>query len=395
MNDTPVASGQQEFGEPATFFYDFDDVDASILSPAAGGVWNVGRAASVDRFDVRMFARYGAAGDIEEVWFARLTSTGQKVDTLLHLLGDSAKQLVQVFRGSASDPAADGLLPRPGPEAVPGAAALAAAYQHEPEAMRALIEGDATARDVVAVAHRQAVVKQFRRMLEDQAFFEELKVTLGKSHEAVWQDFFETNPWLLGLGLSEHLLLAWDPTKLEQTVVGQSISGPGKRTDALLRTAGSVRLLAFAEIKHHQTPLLASTAYRSGCWAPDKEVVGAVAQSQGTVQLAGEQIREALKKAASDVSLSGALSASHFYQPRSFVVAGTLRQFVDETGEVDVERVRSFELYRRHVTDPVILTFDEVLARAEAAVTAAKSDAVEERSSAETVEFGAGPQSGC
>ncbi|MEV5003659.1 Shedu immune nuclease family protein [Nocardioides sp. LML1-1-1.1] len=389
-----AAAGERRFGEPAQFFYDLDRADAQRLRPGLGGEWHVGRPDASDQFGIRVLARYGADG-VEEVWIVRIADDGQEVETLIHVAGDQATQFVEVFRSSAFEPTAEGLRPTLEPELVPGIKELTVAYHREPEAMRALIEGDATAHDVIAVAHRKVVVTQFRRMLDEPAFFANLESTLDKTEEGVWQHFFESHPWLLGLGLSEHLLLGWDPTKLEQTVAGQSITSAGKRTDALLRTAGLVRMLAFAEIKHHETPLLASRTYRSGCWAPGMQIVGAVAQSQGTVQLAWEQIGKALRKAASEQGGGGPISDSHFYRPRAFVVAGALRQFVSETGQVDVDKVRSFELYRRNVTDPVILTFDEVLARAEVAVAAAGGDAVEERLSVPTDEVGTGPQSDC
>jgi hypothetical protein len=49
--------------------------------------------------------------------------------------------------------------------------------------------------------------------------------------------------------------------------VGRSVKGVGKRVDALLRTAGIIRSLAFAEIKHHRTQLV-EDEYRVGCWGP-------------------------------------------------------------------------------------------------------------------------------
>jgi hypothetical protein len=38
-------------------------------------------------------------------------------------------------------------------------------------------------------------------------------------------------------------------------VAGHSIAGAGKRVDALMRTAGRIRSMVFAEIKHHGTAL--------------------------------------------------------------------------------------------------------------------------------------------
>jgi hypothetical protein len=185
----------------------------------------------------------------------------------------------------------------------------------------------------------------------------------SKSIEGVWQSFFEANPWLLGLGLSAHLFASWDPDRLEKVVAGYDVDGPGKRADALLRTAGIVRLLVFAEIKHHRTDLL-GRKYRSGCWAPSEELTGAVAQSQGTVQLAQERLGTVLSTEDDDgFEIPG--SSTYLYHPRAYVVAGNLDQFVGQSKEM----IRSFELYRRSLHEPEIITFDELLARADAVVT--------------------------
>jgi hypothetical protein len=74
----------------------------------------------------------------------------------------------------------------------------------------------------------------------------------------VWKRLSEENPWILGVSLAGQLLAAWSHEKHEQVVAGSSISGPGKRADALLRTAGRIKSLVFAEFKTHKTELLAA-----------------------------------------------------------------------------------------------------------------------------------------
>lgn len=77
-------------------------------------------------------------------------------------------------------------------------------------------------------------------MLTDSEFFDSL-IEPGKGKEAVWQRFFEENPWILGIGLGSQLLTSWSEDRLEQFVKGHSIAGFGKRADALLQTSGLVR----------------------------------------------------------------------------------------------------------------------------------------------------------
>ena len=65
-------------------------------------------------------------------------------------------------------------------------------------------------------------------------------------------------------------------------VAGSSIAGPGKRPDAVLRTAGRIRSMVLVEVKHHLTALLCDR-YRQGTWPPSKELSEAVSQSQVTL----------------------------------------------------------------------------------------------------------------
>jgi hypothetical protein len=51
-----------------------------------------------------------------------------------------------------------------------------------------------------------------------------------------------------------------------------------------------------------------------------------------------------------------------------FVVAGRLDEFVAPDEEVQEYRFRAFESFRRSISGITILTYDEVLARAKAAV---------------------------
>ena len=51
------------------------------------------------------------------------------------------------------------------------------------------------------------------------------------------------------------------------------------------------------------------------------------------------------------------------YQPRSFLVIGSLSEFMGEHG-INAEQYRSFELYRRNTQWPEIITFDELYERA-------------------------------
>ena len=56
------------------------------------------------------------------------------------------------------------------------------------------------------------------------------------------------------------------------------------------------------------------------------------------------------------------------------MIAGRLSEFVSDQGGDHVGKARSFELYRRNLQAPDVITFDELLARAEALVAHLERD---------------------
>lgn len=250
--------------------------------------------------------------------------------------------------------------------------AMSRAYAYDPERFRALIESDADADDVIALQRRREVAATMREWLEDDAAFAKAN-SAASGPETAWQKLLEANPWVLGIGLGGQLLTSWEEGKLEQTVVGRSIRGVGKRADGLLRTAGIVRSLAFAEIKHHQTKLLGEE-YRSGSWSPSKEVAGAVVQVQQTVHLASHELGDYIRDQADDGELLD--TGTFVLKPRCYLIVGSLNQLTGHRGGPIPDKVRSFELFRRNLYQPEVITFDELVARAEWQIETVSRDSV-------------------
>ena len=217
-----------------------------------------------------------------------------------------------------------------------------------------------TKEDVVAVGYRKRQLKVFEQLLEDESYFQKMKSLKNCGDEALWQMFFERNPWIFGYGLSYIYLSGLNRKKLEQVVSGYSVSQRGKRSDALLRSRGIISNLCFVEIKKHNTELLESSPYRSGCWAPSRELAGAISQVQGTVAQAAQDLR---KLTGTDADGDPTGEEAFSYMPKSYLVVGSLGQFMTEHG-VNEERHRSFELFRRNTSGPEIITFDELHERA-------------------------------
>jgi Shedu protein SduA, C-terminal len=305
------------------------------------------------------------AGAVRQIRIEKVTAS--KLETLVTLHRDRAQALIDFVKsleyvpleGDGARVHMDEQLLR---DLFEDPNAMSSLYARSPEQFRDLIRDDATAQDLAALAHRREVVHMFRSWLEDEDLFDTVSAEAG-GPERAWQKLFEANPWILGIGLGGQLLTSWDDERLEQVVGGQTIQESGKRIDALLRTQGSISSMVLAEVKHHRQDLLASTSYRPGCWAPSKELAGGVVQAQQTAYRASQDLRGYVADRAPDDSDLN--TGTFVVRPRSYLVIGRLDEMVSSFGGVHRDKFRSFELYRRNLYEPEILTFDEVLARAE------------------------------
>lgn len=314
-----------------------------------------------------------SAGAVRKIRIQKVPTSGDltRLENVLELDRDQATRFIDMLRAIDAIPIegestvhVDDQLLR---DVFADPTAMASVYTNDPERLRALIESDANASDVIALEHRREVAATMRRWLGDDDAFADARAAAGGLEKA-WQQLLEANPWVLGIGLGGQLLTSWEEGKLEQTVVGRSIKGVGKRSDALMRTAGIVRSLAFAEIKHHQTRVLGEE-YRSGSWSPSKELAGAVVQIQQTVHLASRELGDYIQDQADDGELLG--TGTFILQPRSYVIVGSLDQLTGDSGGPIPDKVRSFELFRRNLHEPEVITFDELVARAEWHIEAA------------------------
>lgn len=234
-------------------------------------------------------------------------------------------------------------------------------FSKNPDLFLELAQHEDITRDLVAVGYRRKQLKHFEALLQDQNFFDQERARLNCRPEDVWQQFFEINTWIFGYGLSYQFLSKLDERKLEQIVRGRDLTGPGKRSDGLMKTRGIISSLCFIEIKRHDTALLGPTPYRPGAWSPSAELAGGVAQMQTTVHQAVEAIGQKLSPQDEMGDPTG--EALFNIEPRSCLVVGSLGEFQTTSG-VNIPKYRSFELFRRHTWRPEIVTFDELLQRA-------------------------------
>lgn len=368
----------RDYGQPARFVCKVFDENEETEIILEGTEWLV-RETPAGRYQIKLMVARDA-GRVKTLWIQRVPGPGQagKIKTLMCLNRENAAALIELLGNLERIPVEGGTSVRVDDALVrdlfasPGS--LISIYREDPERFRKLITDDVSARDLVAVSHRREQVEKFKQLLHDDEYFEEEASRYPRPEDA-WQKFFESNPWILGISLTGQLLTAWNKDKLEQVVVGPSISGPGKRTDSLLKTAGRIRSMVFVEFKTHRTSLLDEPHYyRSGCWAPSKHFAGGTAQVQGTVSMAIRDIGDRIAELAPDgTEIPGEFT--YLIKPRSFLVIGKLSEFSGQQGGHDMARFRSFELYRRNLIEPEIITFDELLARAEWLAETADSEA--------------------
>jgi antiviral defense system Shedu protein SduA len=223
--------------------------------------------------------------------------------------------------------------------------------EDNPELFATIARNAVTTKDIVALGYRREQLKEYARLLSDP-----------DTSERTWQAFFEANKWIFGYGLTYVFLSGLDGKPLEQVVRGYSIKDTGKRADAVLKTRGLIGSLCFVEIKRHTSALLKNTPYRSGVWQPSDELTGGVAQAQGTVHAAVKELGDRFVATHADGDPTG--EVLYGIKPRSFLVVGSLAEFEAEHG-TNEQKYRSFELYRRSVSDPEIVTFDELFHRAQ------------------------------
>lgn len=234
----------------------------------------------------------------------------------------------------------------------------------DPEVLQEIVNNDINQKDIIGLAYRKDQLQKFYLLLNDPHYFLEEKTRLKKNgDESVWQAFFEANTWILGYGLNFCFNSPLDGKKLEQVTSGYNFSGSGKRVDLLMKSRGLINSLCFGEIKSHNTALLKKVTipYRPECWAASDELSGGISQIQKTVQKSISNIKTKTEIKSESGDLTG--EQLFLYQPKSFLIIGTLKEFQSDD-KINEDKFSSFELLRRSINNTEILTFDELYERA-------------------------------
>jgi hypothetical protein len=221
-------------------------------------------------------------------------------------------------------------------------------FQNKSDLVRRISNDERLEADVFAIAKKRSVLRKFKILLDSE------------TSENEWQEFLEDNPWIFGFGLN-YVFLDRVSKKFETTTTGSDFLTPGKRADGLAMTKARVSQTVLIEIKASKSPLLQFKPYRSGVWPVASEVSAAVSQSQKTVF---EFVRQNSVKLelADDVGKETG-TTTYNVEPRAYLIVGNLAEL-----EGNNDKITSFELFRRKLMSPEILTFDELYYRAVALV---------------------------
>jgi len=217
-----------------------------------------------------------------------------------------------------------------------------------PDLLNEISKGNLSSSDITELSKRKENLKVFENMLSKDMT------------ESEWQKFFEANTWIFGYGLNFVFNAPLEGKKLEQYVAGYDVSSSGKRVDALLSRRGLIEATCFVEIKKHNTQLLEKEQYRPECYSVSKEVSGGISQIQKSIQKSLSSLTEKFSQTDND---NNPVKNIYNYQPKGYLVIGSLSEFYTEKG-VNESKYSSFELFRRNLSNPEIITFDELYERA-------------------------------
>jgi hypothetical protein len=177
-----------------------------------------------------------------------------------------------------------------------------------------------------------------------------------------WQSFFERRTWIFGYGLQYQFL---HQIQEQPYVGGRGISRTGAQEgDFLLSTHASVRFTVLVEIKTPDAALVLDAEYRNRTYRLGPELTGGVAQVQQQCW------RWAVEGSRTDAARERLEEQQIFtHEPRGILVIGNLNVIA-----ANRDKIRTFESFRRNLMQPEVLTFDELLARAEQIVASGESE---------------------
>jgi len=229
-----------------------------------------------------------------------------------------------------------------------------------------LSDGLVTSKDIVNTGYRRKSLNEMRRLINEKEYWkvygeekkksENVKIDTSKP-EKVLQYFFMKNQWIFGYGLDYRFQSI---LQKEWQTSNTSVVGKGAEwSDFLL---GDKFFTTFVEIKTPETSLFKDTNNRANTWHLSTDLMDAVSQilehkSSGQIKLSHEELK---------IGSNGNKFYQQAYDSKVILIIGNLVEL--ESSKNDFEREvkkKTFELFRRDSRNIEILTYDELLTRAE------------------------------
>src|SRR6266496_486391 len=175
-------------------------------------------------------------------------------------------------------------------------------------------------------------------------FIKEATSNLGNNDEGYWQDLLRRESWVISQIYATPMIIVRE----QAYVGGKSIDNRGGSIVDYMFANSLTENALIVEIKTPPTPLLKATEYRNGIYGPSTELGGATQQVLHARQTLQEEY----------LTLTQGRSVGfNIFGTRALLVLGTMPQ--------EADRIRSFEIYRNAQRGIEIVTFDELIAKAQ------------------------------
>jgi len=196
--------------------------------------------------------------------------------------------------------------------------------------------------DVNTILGRKEALEAFRVNLRNEVLT-----------ERDWEAFFKDNDWIFGYGLRYRYLRI---LQTQAHVSSTNLEGKGSViSDVLVADPMFTKLV---ELKRPDTPLFRKDRNRADAWGLSKDLFDSVSQ------ILAQQANWEVKGRSTNYSNSGKRIEQDTIDVDCILVFGSLAEVEGSEEEVAIKK-RTFELFRRNLRNLEIVTYDELLDRAE------------------------------
>lgn len=215
-------------------------------------------------------------------------------------------------------------------------------HKHIVPALKAIVKEKLSSDDINTILGRKDALVVFNEML----------VCETPHNEPEWQEFFESNDWILGYGLRYCYLSI---LQRECRVSGTDLDGKNSVISDFLMSDN--RFSKLVELKRPDTPLFKAKKNRSESWRLSDDLTNAVSQ------ILSQKAQWEIESKSDCYTSDGHKITEKAHDVDCVLVIGSSEQFSGDNKE-SVIKASTLELYRRNMRNIEILLYDELLERA-------------------------------